>query len=451
MTADYGRREPRIKFENRLALLSLTGGLAGAAVSMVFVWTGGYTPKVQWTLTVLILGCWLGFAIALRDRIVRPLQIASNMLSALKEGDFSVRARGGKKGDVLDEVYVSLNDLGETLHEQRLGALEATTLLRTVMSEIDVAVFAFDDEQRLRLVNRSGETLLAQPSERLLGRTASALNLAGCFGRDQQKPLRLSFPGGAGRWGIRVSSFREHGKPHQLLVLTDLTRPLRAEEVKAWKRLVRVIGHELNNSLAPIMSIASSLKGIIDRDPPPEDWRDDMKDGLGVIAGRSESLSRFMSSYAQLARLPEPKPGPVDVASWVQRVVSLETRLPVELRPGPDMSVNGDGDQLDQLLINLVRNAVDAALETGGGVVAGWRLDDAQVEVWIEDDGPGLSNTTNLIVTFFTTKPGGSGIGLALCRQIAEGHNGTVTLENRPAAPGCMARLKLPRFTASGD
>ena len=444
MTDSAKRERWKLRFEDRITLHAMAGGTAGVAVALILLWTGDFTPKVQWTLTLLVAGCWLGFALALRERLVRPLQTASNMLAAIREGDFSIRARGAKRGDVLDEVFVEMNDLGETLHEQRLGALEATTLLRTVMSEIEVGVFAFDDEQRLRLVNRQGEEMLAQPSERLLGRTAAELQLADCLTGGQREPMPLTFPGASGRWGIRVSSFREHGKPHQLLVMADLTRPLRAEEVQAWKRLVRVIGHELNNSLTPIMSIAGSLKGIVNREPPPEDWREDMRDGLTVIGGRAESLGRFMNSYAKLARLPEPEFGPVDVAEWVGRVVWIETRMAVALEAGPNATIQGDGDQLDQALINLIRNAVDASTETGGGVSVTWGYSNSEVIVSVSDEGPGLSNTGNLFVPFFTTKPGGSGIGLALCRQIAEGHNGTVTLENRAGAPGCVAKLRLP-------
>ncbi len=444
MTAPGQSPRPRLSFETRLTLLALAGGLPALAVALIFAWTADYSPKVQWTLTLVLVLTWMCCAIALHDRIVRPLQTTSNLLAALREGDFSVRARGSKRGDALDGVIAEVNELGETLHEQRLGALEATNLLRTVMAEIDVAVFAFDDEQRLRLVNRAGERLLAQPGERLIGRRAAELNLAGCLAREYKDPLPMTFPGGAGRWGVRVSQFREHGRRHQLLVLADLTRPLRAEEVAAWKRLVRVLGHELNNSLTPIMSIANSLRDIVDHDPPPPDWRQDMKDGLTVVSGRAESLSRFMSAYAKLARMPEPRPGPVDVGAWVHRAAGLETRLPVKTIDGPEITIQGDGDQLDQLLINLIRNAVDAASETGGGVRVGWKRADSQLEVWVEDEGPGLSNTTNLFVPFFTTKPGGSGIGLALCRQIAEGHSGTVTLENRENGMGCVARLRLP-------
>jgi signal transduction histidine kinase len=243
---------------------------------------------------------------------------------------------------------------------------------------------------------------------------------------------------------MRRSSFREQGLPHQLLVIADLSVPLREEERQAWRRLIRVLGHELNNSLAPIKSMAGSLEDLLKREPRPADWNEDMQRGLRVIAARAAALSRFMEAYARLARLPQPRLQPVDVGSWVRRVAGLETRLQVKLKPGPDLIIQADPDQLEQLLINLLRNGVDAALETGGGVIVGWRKNASHVEVRVEDDGPGLSSTGNLFVPFFTTKPGGSGIGLALSRQIAEAHGGTLTLENRRDAHGCEARLLLP-------
>jgi signal transduction histidine kinase len=230
----------------------------------------------------------------------------------------------------------------------------------------------------------------------------------------------------------------------QLLVIGDLTRPLREEELQAWQRLVRVLGHELNNSLTPIKSIAGSLETLVLSDSLPADWQEDMRRGLAVISSRSESLSRFIGAYARLAKLPRPTLAPLDVAPWVERVVGLETRLHVDVQPGPEVVIHGDADQLEQVLINLLRNAADAALETGGGVRVGWRKNATYIEVKIEDDGPGLSNTSNLFVPFFTTKPGGSGIGLVLSRQIAEAHGGALTLENRRTGSGCEARLRLP-------
>jgi signal transduction histidine kinase len=237
---------------------------------------------------------------------------------------------------------------------------------------------------------------------------------------------------------------RQEGYPLQLLALSDLSRALREEERQAWKRLVRVLGHEINNSLGPIRSTAESLGNLLVRDPRPGDWEQDVERGLEVIGGRAEALIRFMQSYARLARLPAPRREPLDVGTWIRRVARLETRLSVDLVEGEATTISADGDQLDQLLINLIGNGVDAALETGGGVRVGWARRERQLEVWVEDDGPGLADTANLFVPFFTTKPSGSGIGLVLSRQIAEAHGGMLTVANRRDADGCVARLRLP-------
>ncbi|HLM56562.1 MAG TPA: ATP-binding protein, partial [Pyrinomonadaceae bacterium] len=425
-------------------------GAPAVVVSLVMLWAGPYTPKVVWTLTVLI-GCfWLGFSFAVQARVVRPLQTVSNLLAALREGDYSFRARGGTGADAMSEVIREINALSEAMRTHRLGALEATALLRTVMSEIEVAVFAFDPEERLRLVNRAGERLLARSSERALGRTAEELGLSDCLHvrpADVPHTLSKAFPGDGGayrRWGVRRTAFRESGESHQLLVISDLSRPLREEELKAWQRIVRVLGHELNNSLAPIKSIAGSLATLVAREPLPADWREDVRQGLTVVSSRAESLSRFMESYARLARLPPPRLRPVEVGQLVRRVAGLETRLQVEVDEGGESFVSADADQLEQLLINLVRNAADASLVTGGGVRVGWRANGTRVEIRVEDEGLGIANPANLFVPFFTTKPGGTGIGLVLCRQIAEAHGGALTLVNRPEAQGCVARLRLP-------
>jgi nitrogen fixation/metabolism regulation signal transduction histidine kinase len=223
--------------------MALAGGFPGVILSVVLLLLGDHTPKVQWTLIALVVCVWLGFAFSLRSRVMRPLQTLSNLLAALREDDYSIRARGAKHDDALGEVMVEVNALGETLREQRLGALEATALLRTVMAEIEAAVFAFDAEGRLKLVNRAGEKLLAQPAERLLERRADELQLAECLASDGIEATytrQIVFPGGAGRWSVGLSSFRQRGRPHQLLVLADLSRTLREEELQAWQRIVRV-------------------------------------------------------------------------------------------------------------------------------------------------------------------------------------------------------------------
>ncbi|HEY2934089.1 MAG TPA: ATP-binding protein [Acidobacteriota bacterium] len=437
-------RKRKIGFDQRIGLLAFLSGVPGSLVALILLWTGGYSSKVEWTLTVFIFCFWLGIASALRHRVVFPLQTLSNLLSALREEDFSIRARGARLGDSLGEVMLEVNTLGETLREQRLGAMEASALVRKVMEEIDIAVFTFDSQDKLQLLNRAGEKLLGLPAEKLLGQSAAALGLAECLDAGAPGTIQKIFPGGIGRWGVRRSRFRERGAPHQLLVLSDLSRALREEENQAWQRLIRVLTHELNNSLTPIKSMAGSLQSVLARQPTPHDWRDDMQRGLAVIETRAESLSRFMKAYARLAKLPQPQLQSVSLGELIRRVAGLETRLNVRLVSNSDLTVRADPDQLEQLLINLVRNAVDASLETLGAVKIAWEARNGHAEVSIEDEGPGLSNTANLFVPFFTTKPEGSGIGLVLSRQIAEAHGGTLTLQNKTTGHGCEARLILP-------
>lgn len=439
------KRTARLSYEGKITWLSFIAAAPAMIVALALLWFGDHTPKVQWTLTILIVGCMASLVWSTREHAVRPLQTLSNLLAALREGDYSIRARGAREGTALGEVLIEVNSLGETLRQQRLGAFEATALLRTIMSEIDVAIFTFDPERRLRLINRAGETLLGRPMDKLLGKTARELGLDACFSGDDGEPLALTFPGGSGRWGIGRSTFREQGLPHDLLVLTDLSRTLREEERRAWQRLVRVLGHEMNNSLAPIKSLAASLESLLQREPLPADWKEDASSGLNSIASRADSLSRFLQAYTRLTKLPPPQKQNIDLPSLIQRVVDLEPRLKIQVRSGPKTIIRADAAQIEQVLINLLHNAVDAALEVHGNVALRWREKGNCVEIIVEDEGPGIMNPANLFVPFFTTKPEGSGIGLPLSRQIAEAHDGTLVLTNREDRQGAQALLRLPK------
>ena len=397
---------------------------------------------------LFVVLAWLIGGSVLQEQVVRPLQTLSNMVAGIREEDFSFRVRGGGREDALADLIYELNAMADRLQQQKISSLEATALLKKVLMEIDVAVFTFDQQQRLRIVNRAGEQLMGTIAPRLLGLTAEELGLNSYLNDPEPQTIETTFPGKHGRWAISHTSFRETGVPHQLLIISDMSRALREEERQAWQRLIRVLGHELNNSLAPIKSIAGTLASIAGRAGLSEDVQQDMQQGLRVIENRVESLGRFMQVYTQLARLPAPSKIRVEIETLVQRAASLESRLAVRVLLGPRITVDADPDQLEQLLINLIRNAVDASLDSSleqpGSVEVGWKLNGHTVEVFVVDEGPGLPNSDNLFVPFFTTKHGGSGIGLILSRQIAEAHGGIVQLTNRKDRTGCEAILALP-------
>jgi two-component system, NtrC family, nitrogen regulation sensor histidine kinase NtrY len=431
----------------QVVTIAVWSALPAVALALLLLWTGPYGPRVQWTGTLFItLALAVGLTV-LYDRVTRPLQTASNLLAALREGDFSLRARASDPDDDLGLLYIEANGLAEMLRGQRLGALEAVALLRAVMAEIDAAVFTFDADGRLLLINRGGEQMLNEPMERLVGRSAAELDLGECL--EGETPRVLDQRGGR-RWELRRSAFREDGRPHQLVLLTDVSRTLQAEEREAWQRLIRVLSHEINNSLTPIRSFAGTLRSIVDRGPRTPEGDSDLRHGLEIIGQRADSLGRFIAAYARLARLPRPVLQPLPVAEWVRRVVALETRASVAVRPGPDCLISADPGQLEQLLINLLRNAADAVEGLEACVELGWSTRNGWLELTIDDGGPGLAETANLFVPFYTTKPGGSGIGLALSRRIAEAHGGSLQLVNRRNHAGCRATLRLPLPVPTG-
>ncbi len=448
----------RLRFEDTLLLLALLTTAPALATAAALLLISGASPTIRWTLLATVAVASAGGALAVRRRVTHSLRSLASLLEALREGDYSLRGRNPDPDDALGEVLVEVNALSGTLYERRLASLEAGALLDKLVAELDIAVFAFDEDRRLRLVNRAGEFLLACDAAQAVGRAAEELGLGTMLDESSGRILSHAFPGGTGRWEIRRRRFREGGRPHALLVISDLTHALREEERQAWRRLVRVIGHELNSSLAPIKSIAATLRKLIDREPLPDDWRADAHAGLAIIHDRAESLGRFMGAYARLARVPPPARRLVSFAPVIQRASSLYgERAMVEA--GPEVTLEVDRDQIEQVLINLIQNAVEAvetveaagvagvaeAVKAGPGTVwVRWRVANDKLLVEIEDDGLGLARTESLWVPFFTTKPGGSGIGLALSREIIENHGGTISLQNRVGERGCVARIVLP-------
>jgi nitrogen fixation/metabolism regulation signal transduction histidine kinase len=436
--------------EQAVVGLSLLGGMPAAVALAYLVWGQNYSFEVRWTLAAVVLVVWVGCALTAYQMVTRVLYLAANLLGALHEGDYSIRGTGAKPGSAADLVMKEINSLGNTLQRQRSEAVESTALLASVMGAIDVAVFAFDMDEKLVLANPAAERLLNKPAvsgivmgpRDLLGREAAELRLETYLTGDTPRLIEGAF-GPATRLELRRSTFYRDGKPHQLLVFADLSRALREQQQQAWQGIVRVLSHEINNSLTPIKSIAHSIKRMISR-VPDIPRAAEIQDGLNLIETRSGALGRFLRSYAQLARLPKPQERPIQILALARRIAELENRLPIVVTSSTDVLLEADPDQLEQLLINIVRNAVDATIETGGTVSIDWTKHDGYLQLTVEDEGPGLPDTTNLFVPFFTTKPTGSGIGLALSRQIAEAHGGTLGLENRTDARGCRAVLRLP-------
>lgn len=444
--------------------------LPGLLVSIALVWIQPWALESRFALIGLELFAWWLLALALQEQTTRPLQTLSNVIGALREEDYSFRARNAVSEDALGELSLEVNALADMLSDEKIRAIEATALLQRVVDEIDAPLFAFDPASILRLVNPAGEHLLRQSRERMLGRSAADLSLQKCLDSDNESLVELDLKDTQARWLLRRSSFRQHGVPHTLVVLADVSRALREEERRAWQRLIRVLGHELSNSLAPIKSIAGSLNSRVSSTPMDAEVRTDLQHGLEIIEARSASLHRFLEAYRKLAQMPAPVLREVELAKLVARVASLETRIKVCVQPGPQLIFTADPDQLEQMLINLVRNAADAVLElplaaiqtnlqtnplnparetppcsdTDRKVGVRWDTTEVDVNLLIEDNGPGLMNPANVFTPFYTTKPSGSGVGLVLSRQIAEAHGGRIEISNRTGSRGCLVRVVLP-------
>jgi nitrogen fixation/metabolism regulation signal transduction histidine kinase len=428
-------------FERRV----LSGGwlvaLPALAALAIVLLTGRPEVELCWLLAVAVLVPTAMLARWQHRRVVYPLYTLVGLLEALREGDYSLR---GVSGGVLGEAIYDINALADRLQRERLQSEDSARLLGKTLASLDSAVFVFDSDVRLRLLNPAAQRLLTGERHALMGRRADELGLDALLAAPSAQVVRHVFPGRSGRFEIRHAPLRNEGRNGQLLVVNDVGRALREEERQAWQRLLRVLGHEVNNSLASIHSLAGTLATLLAREPLPDDWREDARGGLQVIGNRAESLARFLAGYSRLAALPPPQKRSVDLAERIAAVARLEQRLAVRVEDGPPLSLQAVPDQLEQALINLLRNAVEASLSTHGGVVMRWRSEGERALIEILDEGPGLPGSDNLFVPFFTTKPGGSGIGLALVRQIAEAHEGGVSLSAREDAAGVIAQLWLP-------
>lgn len=444
-----------ISFERRLLLSILLAGLPGVALAFVLLWTGSYSQDHKIEGTVAVLLAWLALASSARNIVVHSVRVLSNIVSGLREEDFSFRAVRATRGDALGDMAIEINHLARALEGQRLQSVEAINLLRQVMAEAGAIIIAFSPDGAVRLLNRPALSLLGRTEEQAIGLPATELGIADLMEGPASETMTRAFRGIEKRWIIRRTYFRQHGIPHRLVVLSEASEALRREERLAWQRIVRVLSHEINNSLAPIKSIARTLRRISGDITAPDHVLDNFRQGLDVIAGRAESLNRFLQSYTRLAKLPPPNYKSFQVKELLESLPRLEPRLHVTIVPGLDVCIHADPDQLEQALINLTINAVDSVLARpeyqaaavplpSDAVSVSWEVLGKDLIIHILDSGSGILDTENLFVPFYTTKPTGSGIGLLLSRQIVEGHGGTLQIQNRPDSIGCQVKIRLP-------
>jgi two-component system nitrogen regulation sensor histidine kinase NtrY len=441
----------RLSFERRLRLSLYLLGLPTLLFSCFFLLRHSVDISILCIVMVTLAVGWAFAVSLLMEQITRPMQTLANVVASLREDDYSFRARGGQRNDALGDLALEINALASMLQGQRAGSLEAMALVERVMSSMQSPVLAFDRDGRLKLLNQAGEKAFGLSGQTALGLSAGKLHLEYLLSAADDDLISISGTQQTSRWVLKRTSFRLRGVPHTLLVLSDVSAALREEERVAWERLIRVLGHEINNSLTPIKSIAGSLRARLTSLQNAGKGDSDFETGLEVIENRAESLNRFLQAYRQLMGLPAPKLKAVSVTALMEQVSRLETRTRVLVTSTVDVTLMLDADQIQQALINLVRNAAEAALspdatdESVPLVQIEWESIGGEIVITILDNGPGLANAGNLFVPFYTTKPSGTGIGLVLAQQIAQAHRGSVHLANRSDGPtGCRAELHLP-------
>ena len=405
------------------------------------LWYWDVSALTTLTLLPALLIFWLVIAFHIKGLLQRHFYSLANVIESLRVGDYSMRIAAKDNVSAWSEVYREINLLAEGYQANRLQFVEADILLDKLLAEFDVPVFVFDRSSILKNVNQMGSDLLAKPKAALLGLSARQIHLHKLLENQSGDVVEHWFPSRGGRWELRKNFFIQNGQRYTLVLVNDLSRTLREEERNAWFRLIRVLGHELNNSLASLISVSQTLKTRLNDEKTPE-WHSRYEKALGLIEDRSSSLLRFTESYTRLAKLPAPSKKQFDLKLMLDKLSDLVEGTFI-IAEDASIVVDADPDQLQQLLINLMKNAVEASAQDVP-VDIKWQSYQQGVRVQVIDQGLGLPSSDNLFVPFYTTKPNGSGIGLFLCRQIAEAHNGTLNLINRQDRSGCIAECWLP-------
>lgn len=428
------------KYSSKVFLYVALAAFPSFIVALILLWQTDISHYGKLLCSLLLGLSVTGFSLAVKNQINFQLHTLTNLVEAIHQGDFSLRGIASAQDDPLAELVQQINQLAESLRLQRLASEEAYRLLEKVIKEINVAIIAFDGEQKIKLVNPAAEKLLANSSMKLIGKEANEVKLALNMFSKETQVIEREFPGAKGRWQVRLDTYRESGEQRQLLFINDVKQVLRNEELKAWKNIMRVISHEVNNSLYPVSSLSQTLTSVVNQQPLADDWLDDVNQGLSIIGERSERLNEFIKRYAKVAKLPEPRKQHVTAISVVEKVMQLFDKENIADETNLlNSKLFVDPTMLEHVLINLIKNGFEA----GDEVVVSNLLDSKRLTIRVVDNGPGISNIDNLFVPFYSTKEKGSGIGLVLCRQIVEAHEGDISLTNIDGG-GCCAEISFP-------
>lgn len=438
-----------LAFENRLCLLVLAGGLpslTAAAVAILYLPLSPYPKALLLSLlTVILVAC----AAVVRSRVRFHLLTLVNLTEAVRLGEYMLRGSQANRNDAMGSLVANINAISGALQQQRVETQETRHLLNKVLSEVDVAILAFDKSLELRLANNMALRLLALEEHEAIGKSSSTLGMDFLLSDDDapSEAFEYDFPGASGTWRVQRSQHLERGNSFRLLFIVDLRAALRAKELNIWKRLIQVISHEVNNSITPIISLSATAQSLLSDVNLDDELAGELNGALELIAQRSQHLHYFVRRYAEMARLPAPNKILTDISPLLSRLPSLvsDTRVTLDLPPGPLLAYC-DPIQLDLVLVNLMKNAREAMLEAGVISVRG-REERGFWHVEISDEGVGVINRANLFVPFYSTKKNGNGIGLIVSRQIVESHGGSLGLRNRSDRSGCIAEIRLPKPT----
>ena len=433
-------------FESQLTRLSLIASLP-ALLLLVSVEIYAEISVYLILLTILIGGMVVAYCnIKIHQKSAYQFRSLSNLLEAMIQGDYSLRARSDKNDSALNELVDAINGLAQRLSRQRLESIESQLLLKTVIEHIDVAIIALDSDSQISLINPAAEKLLQLEHRQKQTQLSEQLKHVQQLSSGHNQVVELSLGDEHGKFNLHIEEFRESGKQNKLIFITDVRTLLRSEERKAWQDLVRVISHEINNSLAPITSISQTLKRLLDKQGLTQATQLDLLEGLAIVAERAKGLSTFVNTYKQITSLPKPNKKLVSIKNIINQVVGLFSDKPVVVLAEKDFELELDSVQIEQVLINLIKNAHEAMQQSGsaGQVEIDWHAKNTFFVLTISDLGPGINNPENLFVPFYTTKKHGSGIGLVLSRQVIEAHNGHLRLQNRDNHSGCKAIIEIP-------